>query len=351
MTERAKQKDAARLDAAHALRSTADRLENEAPIALTEACHEVESILERMCNDTAALSVVIGEGDRIGPALHRGAEPVDAFLLIPFGEIDVERPIAGRSFQFTPAHAASAERWFTQLGRKLAIDYEHQSIDRLNTRDDGLRPAAGWIGKLEIRDDGLWAAQVEWTDRARELIASGEYRYFSPVIYWADEDYSELSSLGPVALTNDPAIRGVAPLAATRKDDRATVCRARQLSIAKESEQDELATALNVARREITVLRKQLRAQEADAFVERGMRLGKISDATSLDWRSDYLRDAHHAEARLARAPISFPPGRVTSREHTPTQTVARTNPWGVDTADLDAFDRALAAGRVRITT
>ena len=43
------------------------------------------------------------------------------------------------------------------MGRKLAIDYEQQSFDRFNTRPDGLRPAAAWIGGLEIRDNGLWA--------------------------------------------------------------------------------------------------------------------------------------------------------------------------------------------------
>jgi hypothetical protein len=147
-----------------------------------------------------------------------GGEPLEEFLLIPFGEVRVERPLAGTSFVFTPRHAESARHWFEQIGRKLAIDYEHQSFDRYNPRPDGLRPAAGWIGRLEVREDGLWACDVTWTERARELLKSGEYRYFSPVIYWADEDYSDVAALGPVALTNDPAMRGVQPLAARRRE-------------------------------------------------------------------------------------------------------------------------------------
>src|SRR6185436_3109707 len=133
-------------------------------------------------------------------------------------------------FEFTRRHAESAAAWFASLGRKLAIDYEHQSFERHNTRADGLRPAAGWVGGLQVREDGLWAVDVTWTARAKELLAAGEYRYFSPVIFWTDEDYGDVAALGPVALTNDPAMRGVTPLAAARRagavedddDDEAT---------------------------------------------------------------------------------------------------------------------------------
>src|SRR5262249_51765447 len=145
---------------------------------------------------------------------------VGEFLLIPFGDVQVERPLAGGDFVFTREHAAAAVAWFESIGRKLAIDYEHQSFALHNTRPDGLRPAAGWIGGLQIRGDGLWAADVTWTDRARELLAGGEYRYFSPVIFWADEDYASLAALGPVALTNDPAMHGVQPLAARMEASR-----------------------------------------------------------------------------------------------------------------------------------
>ncbi|GAG50251.1 unnamed protein product, partial [marine sediment metagenome] len=40
--------------------------------------------------------------------------------------------------------------------------------------------------------------------------------YFSPVIYWTDEDCTDLVSLGPVALTNDPAMSGAQRLAAKK---------------------------------------------------------------------------------------------------------------------------------------
>jgi hypothetical protein len=51
-------------------------------------------------------------------ATARG-EPVTEFLLIPFGEVVVERPIAGDSFVFTRSHAEAAKQWFDRMGPKL----------------------------------------------------------------------------------------------------------------------------------------------------------------------------------------------------------------------------------------
>ena len=286
-----------------------------------------------------------------------GGEPLDEFLLIPFGEVGVERAVAGGGFAFEARHAESAQRWFQQMGRKLAIDYEHQSFDRYNTRPDGLRPAAGWIGRLEVRDDGLWACDVAWTDRAKDLLRSGEYRYFSPVIYWIDEDYSDIAGLGPVALTNDPAMRGVRPLAAARR-------RPGEASTTEDDAGDTnpdgvLQAELAVLNEEIELLRRQLAAQEADAFVERGMRLGKIVDSTSRDWRDDYLRDPERTQVRLERVPVLLPPGRVIKlgargevlRNGNIESGLKRDGKApggnGVEAEDLAAYDRALAAGRI----
>jgi len=309
-------------------------------------------------------------------AARRG-EPVREFLLIPFGTVEVDRPTAGRSFEFTLRHAESAKRWFDALGRKLAIDYEHQSFGGLNTRPDGLSPAAGWIGGLEVRDDGLWAVDVTWTERAAELLRGGEYRYFSPVIFWTDEEFRDLAGLGPVALTNDPAMRGVAALAASRQgrdvtggqavDDEVTQVKTVGTEAVAQTEAEQvLRGELEAAREEVEVLRRQLAAQEADAFVERGLRLGKILDSTSMDWREDYLCDPERAEARLSRAPVLLPPGRVVKVDafggpRSPAEAgcarrasgggARRADVYatlGVEAEDLAAYERALAARRVR---
>ncbi len=163
-----------------------------------------------------------------------GGEPVSEFLLIPFGWVEAERAVAGGSFVFTRDMADQAIAAFHAGGRRLSIDYEHQSLARFNRRLDGLSPAAGWVAGLQVRPDGLWAVGVEWTPRARELVAAGEYAYHSPVIYWTDDTHSAIEALGPVALTNEPAMTGVRPLlAAVQERNRmyATILAAQALPI------------------------------------------------------------------------------------------------------------------------
>lgn len=304
---------------------------------------------------------------RCTAALGGGGEPVSEFLLVPFGRVEVDGPLIGRDFEFTPAHGESARRWFERLDRKLAIDYEHQSIDRFNNREGGLRPAAGWIGGLAVRDDGLWAIDVNWTPRAAELLRSGEYRYFSPVIYWTDEQYTDVAALGPVALTNDPAMCGVSPLAAARSHDLAgaesqgddgdgRLCDVEAHEAAGGAGEAQ-ASALRAAHTEIALLERRIAAHEADAFVAEGMRLGKIVDSTSMDWRADFLADSRLAMQRLQRAPVVLPPGRMRyAARHAAMRDTAHRGECAatgvrsesVDAADFDAFERAVAAGRVR---
>lgn len=294
---------------------------------------------------------------RIGFSMLRSGEsqPVNEWLLIPFGQVEVERPLSGENFDFTPKHAQSAKRWFDRLGRKLAIDYEHQTFDAHNTRPDGLRPAAGWIGGLEVRGDGLWAVDVSWTDRAIELLRTGEYKYFSPVIFWTDEDLSDVAALGPVALTNDPAMRGVQPLAASARPafDDADV----------EDEEVVPRQLLDELQVEVSTLRRQIMARDADGFVERGMRVGKILDSTSMDWRDDYLRDSKLTAERLERAPVLRPPGRIlkldargeplsgggVERLYSRNSEIYRR--LGVEPEDLEAYERASSEGRVHVST
>lgn len=89
------------------------------------------------------------------------------------------------------------------------IDYEHQT---LNKEKNGLpAPAAGWIHALQwIEGKGLHAL-AELTERAKEQIKAGEYRYFSPVIQYSAKT-GEVTKLLMGALTNNPAIHGMAAI-------------------------------------------------------------------------------------------------------------------------------------------
>jgi phage I-like protein len=115
------------------------------------------------------------------------------------------------------ASAKAVVSAFRDHGVELAIDYEHQTF---NAEDNGKEaPAAGWFTP-EVRDDGLWATAVRWTDRAAGYLKSREYRYFSPTAL-LDGKTRKPVRLMPMALTNWPATKDIEPLVA-RADETPT---------------------------------------------------------------------------------------------------------------------------------
>lgn len=89
------------------------------------------------------------------------------------------------------------------------IDYEHQIIASKSNGQPA--PAAGWFRRLEAREDGLYAVDVRWTARARQMIAAGEYRYISPVFTY-DKKTGRIQRLLMAAITNNPALDGLTDL-------------------------------------------------------------------------------------------------------------------------------------------
>lgn len=94
---------------------------------------------------------------------------------------------------------------YERSGIDIVCDYEHQTLF------GGEAPASGWILKDPISlkaENGELFAQIEWTDRAKAMIMSGEYRYMSPVFAPNTLSQTDGSNIGwilhSVALTNKP---------------------------------------------------------------------------------------------------------------------------------------------------
>ena len=86
------------------------------------------------------------------------------------------------------------------------IDYEHQTLHKEANGQPA--PAAGWIHGLRWLDGKGLYAEVELTQRARDLVTAGEYRYFSPVFEYA-KGTGDVVRVLMGALTNHPAIHGM----------------------------------------------------------------------------------------------------------------------------------------------
>ena len=94
---------------------------------------------------------------------------------------------------------------FNRQGNAIPIDYHHASLQVEQTKQ-GAAPAAGWVNDLEyIPGEGLYAKDVEWTDKAAASLQQREFKFWSPVVF-RNEDES-IYHLHSVALTNRPRTR------------------------------------------------------------------------------------------------------------------------------------------------
>lgn len=117
---------------------------------------------------------------------------------------------------------------FKTVDMPLLFDYEHQT---LNSETNGNpAPAAGWGVQLVWQSDGLWA-EVQWTEKARAHIQADEYRFISPVFEF-DQQTGAVLRLLHCALTNFPALHGLAPVTARHADPKVTDMRLKPETIA-----------------------------------------------------------------------------------------------------------------------
>lgn len=108
----------------------------------------------------------------------------------------------------------------TQGDHRIPIDFEHASELPPNSGSIPVvgAPAQGWVHALKTDGSNLYAL-VEWGDLARQYIEQGKYRGVSPAIRWKCKDRESAVPIGPcltsVALTNQPFIDGMMPIAAS----------------------------------------------------------------------------------------------------------------------------------------
>jgi phage I-like protein len=98
-----------------------------------------------------------------------------------------------------------------QAGRKLLFDYDHQTL--LSKENGQKAPASARGNVFEWRTGQGLFAQLKFTPAARQHVKNEEYSFYSPVIIY-DKTTGQVLDLHSVALTNDPAILGMAAAAA-----------------------------------------------------------------------------------------------------------------------------------------
>ena len=110
---------------------------------------------------------------------------------------------------FDEIAAESVMERYRKRGLTLKADYEHQSL----SDPPVIAPASAKSWTLEIRNGELWATNIQWTKRARQMIADGEYDYFSIAVRIEDKSHRVMQIVN-FALTNTPAANGIEQLIA-----------------------------------------------------------------------------------------------------------------------------------------
>lgn len=143
--------------------------------------------------------------------LSDGADPPTEFRMFRMGENPTEKG----TFLLDADDAEACLDAQAAYGNDLSIDWGHGAFEEANGKP---QPAAGWIGGLELRPDGLWAVQVTWTELAAGMIRRREQRYFSPA--FETDEKGHIRKVLNVALTLIPATHNLIPLVASRHGGR-----------------------------------------------------------------------------------------------------------------------------------
>jgi phage I-like protein len=122
------------------------------------------------------------------------------------------RPAEVPAWNIDSAIAANVIAFNSSRNIDLVIDYEHQTLHK--EKNGQPAPAAGWFsgaGLVFREGEGLFA-RAELTQRAKDYIAAGEYKYLSPVFFY-DKKTGNVLGIHSAALTNTPNIDGMAEVA------------------------------------------------------------------------------------------------------------------------------------------
>lgn len=174
-------------------------------------------------------------------------EVPNEFLIFKFGT----NPSEKGDFLFDQAAAESVMREYRAHGKPLFLDYNHTVTLEAPTPEQGI--AAGEFTP-EVRADGLYAASIKWTDRAKAYLVAKEYRCFSPT-FVADPETGRVQRLINIALTNLPALDDIEPLVAASANGGG--------SMDFEKLYNELKVLFDAQTKELSVVKEKLSGFEA----------------------------------------------------------------------------------------
>lgn len=159
------------------------------------------------------------------------------------------------SFEFTRNVFASIIANFEGQTNPVPLTYEHPKY----AGDGSPIRAAGWIQKLKVRGDQLWAF-VEFNPAAAQMVKDGEYRFCSVVVAFESSCRKTGEDIGPelyeVGLTNVPFLDGMTPIQLSRAGHGAKSRKVHAMSV------------IEILKQAIKDLPEDATAEQVTAYIE-----------------------------------------------------------------------------------
>ncbi len=114
-------------------------------------------------------------------------------------------------FTFDAKCAAMVMANYKAMGHRLAIDYDHASLNQ-NPIDPARSKISAGTFELEVRGGDLWAINIQWTEAAAAAIRREEWPFISPA--FKNDDKGRVGLLLNFALTINPALYSPAEVVA-----------------------------------------------------------------------------------------------------------------------------------------
>ena len=146
------------------------------------------------------------------PAWGTAEIPPTEFLLFPYGPTQATMFGGKRETVFlTPDNAKAIVDEWSRRGIRGHFDYDH-AITQNNPEGT---PSAGAFD-LELRADGIWVVNIEWTPKMLGYFKNKEYQYTSPFFETelGSDNKQYVKAIYNVAVTNWPATDQLKPLIA-----------------------------------------------------------------------------------------------------------------------------------------
>jgi len=228
-------------------------------------------------------------------------------LVAPWGQVES----TNGSFVVDDESTALVVAAFDEHGTDIPIDYEHQTLGGTYSSPSGQAPAAGWIKRI-LSEPGVGIlAEIEWTDRAMEMLATKEYRYLSPVAVVRKTD-RKLSAIHSVALTNKPAIVGMAPIVNSiehhNEELLPLVALRQELQLSEDADPHDVLLA---ASQRIVALEQQVKDRHVAHRINEAMRSGKLIEAQRAWAEALVAKEEGLFDEWFNTAPIIVAPGRI----------------------------------------